>query len=188
MNAAGPGPARRDVVIQKSITIYAPVHDVFERICDFPRVPEWRDGVRSASQHPPGALAVGSRLREGARIFGLRLTTETVVTAFDPDRRWAFEHVSGPIPVDGEIVVEPLLYGTQLTYTLRVGLVGVRRHGGRFVSRWGHRAMQRSLETLRARLESPHQQSRRSGHEDLQPSAPAITVTPARGASEPSPG
>jgi Polyketide cyclase / dehydrase and lipid transport. len=131
---AEPVAAVRDVVIQRSVTIYAPVHDVFERICD---------------------ISEGSLLHEDARIFGVRASTDTVVTAFEPDRRWAFEHVSGPIPVTGEFVVEPLVHGTQLTYTLKARLVGVRRHGAGFASRRGHRAMTRSLDTLRARLESP---------------------------------
>ncbi|HEX2805186.1 MAG TPA: SRPBCC family protein [Kineosporiaceae bacterium] len=159
-NTTEPVAVGRDVVIQKSLTIYAPVHEVFERICDFTGAPEWRHGVRVAIQDPPGALAVGSRLHEEAGILGVRVTTETVVTALEPDRRWAFEHVSGPIPVTGEFMVEPLTHGTQLTYTLRAQLVGVRRHGARLASIWGRRTVTRSLETLRAQLESPSSRRR----------------------------
>jgi hypothetical protein len=122
-NAVAPVAAARDVVIPRSLTIYPPVHEVFERICDVPGAPGWRDGITVAIQDPPGPLAVGSRLHANARIFGLRVSMEAVVTGFEPDRRWAFEHVSGQVPVSGEFVVEPLAYGTRLTRA-----VGVREH------------------------------------------------------------
>ena len=57
-------------------------------------------------------------------LAGRRVVTESVVDAYEPPHRFSFAHLSGPMPVSGEYVVEAAGGGARLTYTLRVRLRG----------------------------------------------------------------
>lgn len=70
-------------------------------------------------------------------------------------RRFRFTHVAGPVPADGEYLVEAVGDGAMLTYTLRAELLGVWRLAAPYLKHSGRRMMARSLENLRAQLEPP---------------------------------
>jgi uncharacterized protein YndB with AHSA1/START domain len=142
------------LTLRQSVLIHRPPHQVFAYVSEFNRAKEWRVEVRESTQAPAGPMVKGSRLHEESAIMGRRVVTESVVTELEPGRRFAFEHLAGPIPVGGEYLVEPVADGTRLTYTLTAELRGIWGVAAPYLRRSGPRMMAGSLEKLRARLDS----------------------------------
>jgi Polyketide cyclase / dehydrase and lipid transport len=142
------------LTLRQSVLLRRSPHEVFAYVSDFNRAKEWRVEVRESTQTPPGPMVKGSRLHEESAIMGRRVVTESVVDELEPGRRFTFRHVAGPIPVGGEYLVEEVVDGTRLTYTLNAELRGVWGVAAPYLRRSGPRMMARSLETLRARLDS----------------------------------
>jgi uncharacterized protein YndB with AHSA1/START domain len=66
--------------------------DVFARLADVRRYPEWlvASGIVSAEVAGDGPIAAGSKLRIGQAIAGRASTLDGAVTAFEPGSRLAF--------------------------------------------------------------------------------------------------
>ena len=138
----------------RSVTVQRNVEDTFAYASDFNRAYEWRAEVKASSATPPGPMRLGSRLHEESVLAGRRVVTESVVDAYEAPHRWSFAHLSGPMPVSGDYVFEPVGDGAQLTYSLRV-----RLHGGWALLAplfWltGGRMMERSLAKFAVNLET----------------------------------
>lgn len=84
--------------------------------------------------------------------MGRRVVTESVVNEFEAGRRFAFRHISGPIPVSGEYLVEPVTGGAVLTYGLQAELRGPWALAAPYLRRAGPRMMAASLRNLQTRL------------------------------------
>lgn len=138
--------------LRESIQTGRSADEVFAYVSDFRRHGDWRTEVYSSTQSPPGPMAEGSRLVEEARIMGRRVVTESVVNEFEAGRRFAFRHISGPIPVSGEYLVEPVTGGAVLTYGLQAELRGPWALAAPYLRRAGPRMMAASLRNLQTRL------------------------------------
>lgn len=66
--------------------------DVFARLADIRRYPDWlvASGIVSAEPVGSGPLAAGSKLRIGQQIAGRASKLDGTVTAFEPGARFAF--------------------------------------------------------------------------------------------------
>lgn len=75
-------------------TIRQPVEEVFARLVDIDRYPEWRAGgggiFLTCSQDSPGAVGEGTRYTDRTRLG----TVVGEVAAFDPPRRVVFHYTS----------------------------------------------------------------------------------------------
>lgn len=141
------------LTFHESVEMRRPAEVVFAYVSDFNKAHEWRVEVRASSQAPDGPMTDGSRLREESAILGVRVVTESVVDAFEAGHRFHFNHVAGPIPVDGEYLVESDGNDARLTYTLRADLRGVWALAAPILKRSGRRMIIKSLDNLKARLE-----------------------------------
>jgi hypothetical protein len=80
-----------------STIIYRPVKQVF----DFVSAPEndfqWQYGTLAAASLPDGADRLGSFFRTIGHQFGHRLQGVFEVTKYEPNRKYAFKSISGPL-------------------------------------------------------------------------------------------
>jgi uncharacterized membrane protein len=106
-----------------SITIARPVDAVFAFVADGENATRWRPGVLDV-KHVSGT-GVGAAYRQGVKgPGGRRIDADYVVTAFEPNRRIAFEATAGPVRPKGEYVFEDLGGSTRLTMSLEAQLSG----------------------------------------------------------------
>ncbi len=80
----------RTTTVSDSVVVAAPPAAVYAVVSDPTRTGEWSPENRGARTTTAGPLAVGDLFTGRNERFGARWTTECVVTAADPDRRFAF--------------------------------------------------------------------------------------------------
>lgn len=108
------------------VTIRQPAGDVFTFIADGLNGPRWRSGILDIA-HVSGS-GVGAIYKQGVKgPGGRRVAADYRVTAFEPNRRLAFEATAGPVRPTGEYVLEEVAGGTQLTFSLQAELGGIKK-------------------------------------------------------------
>ena len=91
------------VRIDFTLEVARPPAEVFARLVDLDRLPEWQESALGSSAEGP--IAEGTRITERRRIMGRELENQLEVTAYDPPRRFALKALGGPVPfsVDHEL-------------------------------------------------------------------------------------
>jgi uncharacterized protein YndB with AHSA1/START domain len=108
------------------VTIRCPPDVVFGFIADGLNGPKWRPGIVDIA-HVSGSGA-GATYRQGVKgPGGRRIDADYRVTAFEPDRRLAFEAIAGPVRPTGEYLLEQVPDGTRLTFSLDAELRGIKK-------------------------------------------------------------
>ena len=103
--------------VRSSLLINRPIDAVFAYAADFRNDPEWRSEVRELRYlgEPAGT---GIHALETSVLWGRRVVTESVITEYEPNRKIAFDYVSGPFRVRGSRVFEAVDGATRLTSEL----------------------------------------------------------------------
>jgi len=108
------------------VTIGKPTVEVFTFIADGLNGPKWRTGIVDIA-HVSGS-GVGAIYKQGVLgPGGRRIDADYRVTAFEPNRRLAFEAIAGPVRPTGEYRLEEVDGGTRLTFSLQADLGGIKR-------------------------------------------------------------
>jgi uncharacterized membrane protein len=93
--------------IAMSVEIARSPEDVFAYIADFPRHPEWQDGLVSVTVETDGPTRVGTRVVHRRKLGPLTVATTSEITAYDPPHVVGFRGIDGPIRGAGSQRVEP---------------------------------------------------------------------------------
>ena len=131
--------------------------DVFARLADVPRYPEWlvASGIVSAEVVGEGPVAAGSKLRVGQQIAGRASSLEGTVTAFEPGSRFAFKAKDPEgISVEIDARMSPEGATCRLRWTLNLGLPLKYRFFESMVAPQVKQAAAADLERLRTGLQS----------------------------------
>jgi uncharacterized membrane protein len=103
--------------VERSITIDRPVEEVFEFTHDLTKNPLWQTTLVDIEPQFDGQMRVGSQWREVRKFIGKRIETVIELTEYEPNRYSAIRMVSGPIPLNGTFVLEPVGDATRFTVT-----------------------------------------------------------------------
>jgi hypothetical protein len=108
------------------VTIRRPAIEVFTFIADGLNGPRFRSGIVDIA-HVSGS-GVGAIYKQGVKgPGGRRIDADYRVTAFEPNRRLAFEAIAGPVRPAGEYILEEVENGTRLTFSLHADLGGIKK-------------------------------------------------------------
>jgi uncharacterized membrane protein len=108
------------------VTIARPVGEVFAFVADGLTGPRWRPGVLDVALASGNGL--GAIYKQGVKgPGGRRIDADYKVTAFEPDRRFAFEAIAGPVRPTGEYRFAEADGGTRLTFSLQAELTGLKK-------------------------------------------------------------
>jgi hypothetical protein len=86
-------------MIQFDLTtyIYRPLIQVFAFVATPENDFQWQYGTLASSQISHGEVGMGTLFRAVGHLLGRRIETIYEVTVFDPNRRYGFKSVSGPV-------------------------------------------------------------------------------------------
>lgn len=135
--------------VRSSTVINRPLDAVFAYVADYRNDPQWRSEVREMRYVPEGDMGLGTRVIETSVLVGRRVVTESVITAFEANRRVDFESISGPFRVRGMRAVEPAGEATRVTSQLE--WLPTSRVG-RLIAPLMERSYQRTLNRYLVRL------------------------------------
>lgn len=112
---------------QRTLVIARPVSAVFEFFTDPANDPQWRNHVKEINAEGP--VATGSRVHQViAGPGGRGIPADFEVTAYEADRRFAFDVIAGPVRPRGEMRFTPTEEGaTECSFTLEAELSGLKK-------------------------------------------------------------
>ncbi|MDR3574349.1 MAG: SRPBCC family protein [Anaerolineaceae bacterium] len=101
-----------------SVLINQPVDKVFAYITDASNHTAWQAGLLGAQVTPAGPVALGSIYHYTTEVMGRRYESQTQVSAFEPNKKWATKTVGVPRPVETVYLFEPAGNTTRLTISM----------------------------------------------------------------------
>jgi uncharacterized protein YndB with AHSA1/START domain len=113
------------VNVEASVMIDRPVEEVWKFIMDLSKTPTWDTGVLEVKQTSTGPVGVGSTCDFRARMMMRNMTISMRITEYEPNRRFSFEHTSGPM--EGSIItfsIENIDGKTRFTFSHDLKLSG----------------------------------------------------------------
>jgi uncharacterized protein YndB with AHSA1/START domain len=111
---------------EREVTIARPVGDVFAFVADGLNAPQWRPGVLDISLASGSGL--GAVYKQGVKgPGGRRIAADYRITAYEPNRRLAFETIAGPVRPTGQFAFDDLDGATRLTFALQAELTGLKK-------------------------------------------------------------
>jgi uncharacterized membrane protein len=106
--------------IATSVEIARNPQDVFAYIDDFPRHPEWQDGLVSVTVETQGPTRVGTRVVHRRKLGPRTVATTSEVTTYDPPHVVGFRGIDGPIRAEGSQRIEPVGDGSRVSFEMEL--------------------------------------------------------------------
>jgi uncharacterized protein YndB with AHSA1/START domain len=111
---------------QRSITINRPVETVFAFFTDPSNDPRWRTHLKEISTDTP--VRLGARIHQVIQgPAGRDMPADIEVTAYEPETRYAFRVVQGPVRPVGEFRFVPDGDATTVSLSLSADLSGLKK-------------------------------------------------------------
>jgi len=140
--------------IERSIVIDRPIDEVFEFTHDLTKNLLWQATLVEVVLLTDGPMRAGSRWREVHRFLGKRIETVVELTEYEPNTRSAVKTVSGPVPLSGTYLLEPVDGATRFTVTGEVNPQGILNLAEPVLARMAGRELESSLGHLEELLGS----------------------------------
>lgn len=103
--------------IEQSIIIHRPVTQVFSFVSNPENTKSWQPEVIEHKMLSDGPMGLGSKMRHVSKFMGRRIEVNIDITEFVPNRKIAFQVVSGTLPYTICYVFGPDGNGTRFTYS-----------------------------------------------------------------------
>jgi hypothetical protein len=140
--------------IERSIVISRPVGEVWEFVHDIANDRLWQTTLTESEQLTGGRMGVGTKVREVRHFLGLKIELAWEVTKFEPPRTSAIKGVSGPIPLSGRYLLEPVEEGTRFSVSGELDAHGLFKLAEPVFARITARELEANLGHLRDLLEA----------------------------------
>ncbi len=137
-----------------STMIKRPVEDVWAVISNVENNPKWASSALEAKQTSAGPIGVGTTAQFVGKFLGRRIETESVITEFEPNRKYSWESKSGPFPIKGSTALEQIDGGTRVTGTLEAEPGGFFKLAEPLVITMAKRSFQGDLDNLKDLMEA----------------------------------
>jgi len=102
------------ITVERSIQIDKPAADVFAYASNYDNATKWQGGVESVEVEGDGNQ-VGGKYTEVRKFLGREMRTTLVVTAYEPNIKWAAKAITGPVPYEVTMSLESAGDGTRVT-------------------------------------------------------------------------
>lgn len=139
-----------------STLIYRPLQQVF----DFVSVPEndfqWQYGTLAAARLPDGANKTGSFFRSIGHLLGYRVQGLFEVTEYEPNRKYGFKSLSGPLHSQTSYTFESTGNSTKLSISTQAHAVNSFKINERLMERKMKKQLKENLALLKDLLEAEH--------------------------------
>ncbi len=100
--------------LEFSIVINRPVEEVFAFLCNAENDPKWASGSIEVKKMSQGPIGVGTSWRSVGKFLGQRMESESEVTEYEPNRKYASKIKVESMPYEARATFERVEGGTQV--------------------------------------------------------------------------
>jgi Polyketide cyclase / dehydrase and lipid transport len=140
--------------LHMSTVISQPVKQVF----DFVSAPEndyqWQYGTLIAASIPDGASKIGSFFRSIGHLLGHRMQGIFEVTEYEPNRKYGFKSLSGPLHSQTSYTFESVSGSTKISISTQAHPINFFQMNERLLERKMKRQLKENLTLLKDLLEA----------------------------------
>jgi hypothetical protein len=144
------------IQIISTTQIQRPVKQVFDFISAARNDVKWQYGTLAASQLTQNPIALGTLFSSFSHFMGRRLQSKFEVTEYEPNKKYGFRSLSGPIQTETLYHFESFQDGTRVDANLHVNQRGFFKFPDAFVTRFAHNQLTENLAALKYFLEAEH--------------------------------
>lgn len=111
---------------ERTITIAAPLDEVFAYFTTAENDVQWREELVKAT--PEGPMGEGTIIRQlvSAPVIG-EVAADTQITSWDPPNGYAFKVIAGPVRPQGTVTFKETAGGTAVTFKLAADIKGPQK-------------------------------------------------------------
>ena len=129
-----------------------------EQVFDFVSAPEndfqWQYGTLAAARLPDGASQLGSFFRTIGHLVGYRVQGVFEVTEYEPNRKYAFRSIAGPLHLQTCYTFNVSSDSTKISITTRAHATGLFEMDERLLERKMKKQLKENLKLLKDLLEA----------------------------------
>ena len=137
-----------------STMIYRPIRQVF----DFMSAPEndfqWQYGTLASARLSEGTSSIGTLFRSIGHLVGRRVESTFEVTEYDPNRKYGFKSLSGPLNSQTSYTFEIASGSTKVTVSTQANLVNFLQVGEGILEKKMKKQLKEDLAMLKDILEA----------------------------------
>ena len=137
--------------INGSVVIYKPLKQVFDFTCASENDFEWQYGILTASGHAAG---VGSLFRSVGHLMGQRLVSAYEVTDYEPNQKYGFKSLSGPLNLHTLYTFGMVDGGTKIISATQANVVNLIQINESILEKRMRRQLKDNLAMLKTVLET----------------------------------
>jgi len=134
--------------------IYRPLTQVFLFVATPENDFQWQYGTLASAQISSGEVGMGTLFRAVGHLMGRRIEALYEVTAFEPNKRYGFKAVSGPVESHTLYTFEMLDGGTKLHLSTETDPGDLFKPGDTIVGRQFRKQYKENLAMLKSILEA----------------------------------
>jgi hypothetical protein len=141
--------------INGSAIIYKPIKQVFDFVCASENDFEWQYGILTASGH---AARIGSFFRSVGHLMGQRFVSTYEVTEYEPNQKYGFKSLSGPLNLYTLFTFEMAHGSTIITSATQANVVNLIQINESILEKRMRRQLKDNLAMLKTVLETKRNQ------------------------------
>jgi uncharacterized membrane protein len=139
--------------MEHDVVFEQPVEVVFAYLADPEFYPQWQSGYLEAQVTSERPIGVGTTFRAVYELAGRRIEVQHKVTAYIPERKFAFKSISDNMEISGDIRLQPFKGSTRAKLVFEAQLGGFFRLAEPLAARLIKQQQRADLEELKKLLE-----------------------------------
>lgn len=142
------------VNLEFGVLIDRPVHDVFAFVTTLTNLPKWQSMIKDVKQTSSGAISVGSTFSVKGELMGRSMDASMEVTAYEPDAKFGYKGVNGPMTVQAQFTFKSVGTGTKINLAAQAEPGGLFKLAEGVMANQVKGQMEGNLDKLKSLLEA----------------------------------
>jgi len=142
------------ISIHSSTHIYRPIQRVFEFICTPENDFQWQYGTLASSNISEGTAKIGASFRRVGHLLGHRSQSTYEVTEYEPNSKYGFKSLSGPLQSFTAYTFNPARGYTELGISMQANVVNMVNLNENILEKKMKKQLKENLAMLKNILES----------------------------------
>lgn len=138
---------------EASTIINKPIETVFDFTTDTDKITKW-SSIKQVKRLSASPVGVGTQDSLTIEFLGQKIEITTEVTAYDPPHKYAYKSISGPVPFENTLILNPVEGCTKVDLILESEPGGLFKLAGPAIVPLAKKQLEAQLSILKETLEA----------------------------------